>query len=201
MNDSLRRLRSFGRHPEQKPRAECELCTAPLGPGHQHVVERVTGSVHCCCDACGLLFQNPAASRYRTVPRDARRLPDFQLSDAQWQSLAIPIGLAFLFESTRAGRVVAVYPSPAGGTEAEPLAEAWSDICRVNPCIVELAADVEALLVNRIDGARKYYRVPIDQCYQLVGLVRMRWRGFTGGTALWQEVGAFFANLEQRVGS
>ncbi len=161
-------------------------------------MERGTGQVSCCCSACATLFRGQAGGRYGSVPRDLQRLDGFRMTDAQWQNLAIPIGLAFLFESTRAGSVVAVYPSPAGGTESAPMQDAWEDLVRDNPTLGNLAADVEALLVNRVNGAREYYRVPIDECYKLVGLVRSKWRGFTGGVDLWDEIAAFFTSLKAR---
>ncbi len=195
--DSLARLRSFARQPRAAQR-QCELCTAPLDLEHEHVVECGTGRLSCCCAACAVLFRNPAATHYRTVPRDIALLADFRMSDAQWESLSIPINLAFLFDSTRAGGVVAVYPSPAGGTESLPMRDAWSDLVDENPVLRTFAPDVEALLVHRLDGAREHFRVPIDQCYKLVGLVRSKWRGFTGGLALWSELAQFFDSLRKR---
>jgi hypothetical protein len=63
--------------------------------------------------------------------------------------------------------------------------------------------DVEALLVNRVGHARgfaapEYYVLPIDLCYKLVGLIRGNWRGLSGGTEVWQEIGRFFDGLKQR---
>jgi hypothetical protein len=40
--------------------------------------------------------------------------------------------------------------------------------------------------------------VPIDECYALVGLIRTRWRGLTGGTEVWKELGGFFEQLDRR---
>ena len=62
-----------------------------------------------------------------------------------------------------------------------------------------------ALLVNRVGhvaGAvpAEYYLVPIDECYKLVGLIRTHWRGLSGGTEVWREIGAFFATLKKRAG-
>ena len=45
-----------------------------------------------------------------------------------------------------------------------------------------------------------HYRVGIDRCYELVGLVRTHWRGFSGGQAVWDEIGRFFAGLKGRAG-
>ena len=64
--------------------------------------------------------------------------------------------------------------------------------------------DVEALLLRRDDDKTACYLVPIDACYELVGLVKMHWRGFSGGETVWREIDAFFAGLQersQRVGS
>jgi hypothetical protein len=36
----------------------------------------------------------------------------------------------------------------------------------------KIETDVEALLVNRVAEARDYYIVPIDLCFELVGLIR-----------------------------
>ena len=72
------------------------------------------------------------------------------MTDAQWEALHLPINLAFFFQSTRAGRVVAVYPSPAGGTESLLTLETWNRLEEENPVLRELEPDVEALLVNRV---------------------------------------------------
>jgi hypothetical protein len=62
---------------------------------------------------------------------------------------------------------------------------------------VELEDDVQALLVNRVRGARQQWIVPIDECYALVGLIRTRWRGFTGGAEVWEELGRFWERLDR----
>lgn len=93
-----------------------------------------------------------------------------------------------------------MYPSPAGATESLLSLEAWSEIANSNPAIAKMESDVEALLVNRIGHARgftkaEYYVLPVDQCFRLVGLIRSHWRGFSGGTEVWQKIGEFFAGL------
>ena len=52
------------------------------------------------------------------------------------------------------------------------------------------------LLVNRVNGTREYYLAPLDKCYQLVGLIRSKWRGLSGGTEVWAGIAAFFADLK-----
>jgi hypothetical protein len=56
------------------------------------------------------------------------------------------------------------------------------------------------LLVNRLRGHADYYLVPIDDCYRLVGLIRVGWRGLGGGAEVWREIDDFFAQLRQRCG-
>jgi hypothetical protein len=121
------------------------------------------------------------------------------MSDAEWDALRLPIGMAFLFHSTPDGRPIALYPGPAGATESLLTLDAWVQLVASNPVLAGLEPDVEALLVNRIEGAREYYRVPIDCCFALVGLIRTRWRGLSGGAEAWEAIDHFFAALRNPV--
>ena len=191
---SLRRLVQ----PRPTRRERCDLCSAELADAHDHLLELANRQLSCACEPCAILFSNPAAPKYRRVPRRKELLVDFRLSDDQWARLQLPIDLAFFVPSSAAGRVVAMYPSPAGATEALPPPDAWDEVVRDNPRIAKLEPDVEALLVNRLGASRDHYRVGIDECYTLVGLVRTKWRGMSGGTAVWGEIAKFFAGLKTR---
>lgn len=178
----------------------CELCSAEISSEHPHLVEPVAHKLVCSCDACALLFSGRAGAKFKRVPRQIRLLANFQMSDAQWESLMIPINMAFFFHSSPLGRVVAMYPSPAGATESMLSLETWGDIERDNPPLQKMESDVEALLVNRIGHSRgfteaEYYLLPIDQCFKLVGLIRSQWRGFSGGSEVWQQITEFFTGL------
>jgi hypothetical protein len=191
-------LRQFARKPRTAER--CELCSLEISAQHPHLIEAVARKLVCSCDACALLFSGRTDSRYKRVPRQVRMLANFQMSDAQWDSLMIPINMAFFFHSSPVGRMVAMYPSPAGATESLLSLEAWNEIAHENPQLEKMEDDVEALLVNRIGHARgftkaEYFVLPIDQCYKLVGLIRSQWRGFSGGVEVWQQIGEFFAGL------
>ena len=52
------------------------------------------------------------------MPRRVRFLADFRLTDEAWEGLHLPINLAFFLQQHAGGRVVALYPSPAGATES-----------------------------------------------------------------------------------
>jgi uncharacterized protein DUF5947 len=193
----LATLRRLARKPG--PRIErCELCGAPLPPEHEHLIEPAARKLACACGACAILFDGQAGARYQRVPRRIEILADFQLSDEQWESLHLPINLAFFFHSSSAGRVIAVYPSPAGATESLLTLEAWSDLVAANPVLAELKPDVEALLVNRVGPIRDFIRAPIDECFKLVGIIRTHWRGLSGGTEVWKEISRFSAGLKDR---
>ncbi len=59
----------------------------------------------------------------------------------------------------------------------------------------ELEPEVEALLINRVGGARDHYIAPIDRCFELVGLIRISWRGLSGGQEVWERIDTFFTDL------
>jgi hypothetical protein len=178
----------------------CELCGDPIPGDHRHLLDLNTRELMCACRACKILFDNPAASdgHYRLVPDRRRVIADFALDDAAWAELRIPVDMAFFFHHSREGRVVAYYPSPAGPTESLLELDAWVDIEEANPVLCTLQHDVEALLVNRARGARQYFLVPIEDCYALVGLIRKRWRGLSGGSEVWEEIERFFARLSSQ---
>jgi hypothetical protein len=176
----------------------CELCSTDLAAEHEHLVDLASRQLTCACQACAILFSGKANAKYRRVPRRIRYLRNFQLTDSQWDSLLIPIGMAFFFQSSAAGKVVALYPSPAGATESLLDFESWDEIRRNNPVLLELEPDTEALLVNRVRSAEEYYLLPIDECYKLVGLIRTNWHGLSGGTPMWDAIGKFFAELKEK---
>lgn len=196
---SFSNLRSLVRQP--KPREHCDLCGIGLSPEHQHLIDPVSRKLICTCGACAILFPSTGQTKYKRVPRRIRFLRDFQMTDAQWDSLSIPIGMAFFLRSSSENRVLAFYPSPAGPTESMLSLETWNDIIEENPVLLAMEPDTEALLVNRLEHGRRpseYYVVPIDKCYELVGLIRSQWRGFSGGTEVWQGIQRFFNYLKER---
>jgi hypothetical protein len=196
---ALAALRRLARPPVLRER--CELCAAGLSAEHAHLVEVESRRLVCACAACAVLFDSRGAGKYRRVPRDVYYLADLRLTDVGWAALNLPIELAFFLHSTAAGGIVALYPSPAGATESPVAAETWQALADENRALSGLEPDVEALLVNRLHGARECYRVGVDRCYELVGLVRTHWRGLSGGTAVWEEIDRFFAGLRERSGA
>lgn len=190
-------LRRFVR-PRSVPAESCDMCSIELGPGHAHLVEPATRKLICACQACAILFSGAAEMKYRRVPQRVLYLSNFDLTDARWESLMIPINMAFFFQSSAAGKVIVLYPSPAGATESLLEFDSWKEIVEGNPVLREMEPDTEALLVNRVQRAPDYFIVPIDECYRLVGLIRTRWKGLAGGTEVWDEINRFFTELRKR---
>ena len=190
-------VRFLGTKPSP-PAETCDLCGAGLPDQHDHLVELDSRALRCACRPCALLFsrRGVAAGRYRLVPSGVRRADGFRLTAAEWDRLEIPVGVAFLFVDSRAGRWVAFYPSPAGATESILPLEDWGSVVAANPAVAALEPDVEALLVRAEQGRFEAYLVPIDVCYELVGLVRLYWQGFDGGQEVRESIQQFFAFLE-----
>lgn len=198
---SLATLRRFIR--KRAPAERCELCSADLRDEHQHLLEPATRILLCACEACSVLFSGQLGTKYRRVPRRIRFLADFRMTEAQWDGLMVPINMAFFFYSSPGQKVIALYPSPAGPTESLLPLDSWQDIVQENPILGGMEPDVEALLVSRVDrthgrSSAEYYLAPIDECFRLVGLIRARWRGLSGGTEVWEEIARFFESLKQR---
>ena len=186
--------------PEPAAVEQCDMCTAPVPPGHRHIVDLSDRRLMCACRACALLFDSKAAGggHLRLVPTRRRRLDDFVLDGGQWDRLRIPVDMAFFFASTPAERVLAFYPSPAGPTESLLELEAWAELEAANPVLATMEPDVEALLVSRARDMDEHWLVPIDDCYELVGLIQSRWRGFGGGEEVWEAIHHFFDDLPNR---
>lgn len=187
-------IRLFVRPPRTGAQ-HCELCGAPIPSDHPHLATSMSRQLLCCCAACAVLLGDSDRQKYRRVPERCQRLVAFQMTDVQWDSLLIPVGIAFFFKSTADGRMVALYPGPAGLTESPLDLTAWDELVAANPVLAEFEPDVEALLVNRLATAHEYLRVPIDQCYALAGLIRATWRGLSGGGDVRGAIQDFFSRL------
>jgi Family of unknown function (DUF5947) len=195
--DPLAALRRFARGRERAAAELCDFCSAALTGPHRHLIDPEQRQLVCVCESCAILFGNQ--EKYRRVPRRTHLLLDFRLTDAQWQSLLIPIQLAFIFHNSAVQRPIALYPSPAGPTESWLDAATWAEIAALNPALQKMEPDVEALLINRRgNGAGEYYIAPIDECFRLTGLLRAHWRGLSGGAKVWEEIARFFLELKER---
>jgi len=198
----LQRIRES--RPREIPRAGevCELCMEPIPDEHGHLVDLEARNLMCACRGCYLLFSSEGAGggHFRSVPDRYLAFPEFRLSPAQWDSLQIPVSVAFFFLNSSLGRIAAFYPGPAGATESELPLDTWAEVVDANPQLATMQPDVEAFLVRskRGQGGADCYIVPIDACYELVGHLRLMWRGFDGGQEANAKLNEFFDDVERR---
>jgi len=179
-----------------EPVEHCDLCGKRLDPDHRHLLHLVDRTILCACESCVALRGGDPELR----PTGTRTvwLDDFNLPDDVWASFDIPIGLAFLLDSSASGGIVALYPSPAGATESAIAPEAWNRLRTANPLLMSLEPDAEALIVNRMASPPEFAIAPIDECYRLVGLIKLSWDGISGGGGPEAAVELFFGELRER---
>ena len=182
------------------PGETCDMCQEQIPEAHAHVVNIEARNLLCTCRSCFLLFTHEGAAqgRYRAVPERYLYDSNFGLTDQAWDELQIPVSMAFFFMNSGLGTFAGFYPSPAGATESLLDLDAWKGVLDANPSMATVAADVEALLVRRGDDGFEGFLVPIDACYELVGIVKLGWKGFHGGEAVWDAIDRFFEQLRQR---
>ena len=164
---------------------------------------------------------------FRSVPDRYVSLAGHELTAAQWDRLQIPVSVAFFFLNSSLQRVAAFYPGPAGATESELPLDAWDQVVGDDPVLASMQPDVEAFLVRSRASGRgrrrerdgdgtaaagseaeagtgtetegtECYIVPIDACYELVGHLRLLWRGFDGGSEANKKLDEFFDDVRTR---
>jgi hypothetical protein len=195
--NAIARIRSF-----VAPRKElesCFLCGSPIDAGHPHLLDSSSGKLHCACRGCSSVFPH-ASGKFRRVPDRVARLAEFRMTDEQWATFGIPVGIAFFRPRGKDGGALAFYPSPLGAVESTVSQEAWEILLGENEALRSMEPDVEALLVGRLAKRRECFIVPIDECYRLVGILRREWRGFTGGDEVQTALDRFFGELLSRSG-
>jgi hypothetical protein len=194
---AIRALRTFV---AERPReASCALCGARIAahPAHPHLLSAHGGRVVCACGACSLLFGSEPGAAYRRLPRTVELYGEPVLSDADWRLLGVPIRLAcFVRRATE--EIECIYPSPAGPVRSALDSESTAVLTRHYPAARELLIDVEAIILCAVGERRAAFRVPVDECFRLVGLTRRNFRGASGGAPWWSALEGWVSELVQR---
>jgi hypothetical protein len=194
---------------------KCEMCATEIPAEHGHVADLEASSLTCACRACYLLFTDAGAGRgrYRAIPDRYLTDPAHPMSASEWDSLEIPVGLAFFLRDSRDGGVTGFYPSPAGATECRLDLGAWDQLGSDHPLLAAADPDVEAVLISRSTTGSsttgssttgssttgiECFVVPVDACYELAGRMRLQWRGFDGGTEARASIAAFLEGVRAR---
>jgi hypothetical protein len=191
----LRALDRYARRPAPAPGTRCELCAAPIGERHRHVLERQARALRCACHACAVLFRDSQAGggRFSTVPERVLVDPAPAVDPARpVAEAALPVRLSWLVRDQTGWS--AFFPSPAGPVQAEAPPQ-----CHADRLAAAVEPELEALLVHRRPGGSvERLLVPVDVCYELAGIVRRRWRGLHGGEEAWRAIDELFARLRAR---
>jgi hypothetical protein len=180
--------------------AQCDLCNESLDADHAHLVDVAARSLQCVCRACALLFasEGAGAGQRRVVPDRYEPLGEL---DHVWSAVDLPVNLAFFMRHSGTEHVAIFYPSPAGATESLLPMDSWQDWTEREPRLATVEPDTEALLIRRHRDRREAFVVPVDACYELVGIIRRHWRGFDGGAEARASIEQFFDRVRTRSGS
>src|SRR5580704_5921587 len=105
---ALRRIARESTTRAEKRRAEehCDLCGESIGPEHRHLLDLVTRAALCACRACTFLFDKPTAGAGARllIPTRCLWLTDFDMTDAEWASLQVPVNVAYFCHIAAAKR-------------------------------------------------------------------------------------------------
>jgi len=202
----IRQLRGFSAAAggaRARSRSGASFCGQLLPARHSHVVHIERRNLLCACRPCFLLFSSAGAAggKVKAVPEEVFDLGEGVFSQAQWtgcRSRSI----------SRSSSSTALSAAPWFSIPArrEPPSRCCrsnvEELVREHPRLATLSQDVEALLAwqrsETSDQPSAAFIVPIDACYELVGIVRRTWKGFHGGEEAWQAIAAFFSALRAR---
>lgn len=192
----ISKLRKIAVPPPEEPKEYCNFCKAELSSDHRHLVDICAMRFMCTCDMC--MIVQAVKGNYKPLPQRYLQLNSFKMSEELWSDFLIPVNMAFFVLKSNQNGAVAFYPAPTGATESKLKMEPWNEMTALNPVLNELMPDLEALLMNRLDATDKYFIVPIDSCYKLIGMIRTSWKGIHGGSEVNDIINKFFVELEQK---
>ena len=191
----LQRIREAGRAPSPRPRRCCELCTEPIArraqppgrPAHADAAVRLPGLL----PALRLRWRRRRLTS-AAFPSATSPSPDFELTPAQWDRLQIPVERGLLLPELVARPGGRLLPGPGRRHRVRAAARRLGRGGRRPPAAGLHAARRRGVpRASPVGGARavptatadgtECYIVPIDACYELVGHLRLLWRGFDGG--------------------
>ena len=78
------------------------MCAEPIGDEHSHVANIGDRRLMCTCRGCYLLFTSRARAGCGCAPSrpSTAVVDDFAFTQEQWDDLAIPVDLVFLFRQS-----------------------------------------------------------------------------------------------------
>lgn len=190
-------LRKIKERPVAAEEERCNFCGNSIPEDHRHLINLSEMRFKCACEVCAII--QAVHGDYKIIPQHVELLQNFNMPEDLWAQFMIPVNMAFfVFNSNRNG-IIAYYPAAAGATESKLKMEPWKKLLELNPVLSKMAPDLEALLVNRLETPGRYYIVPIDSCYKLIGIIKSNWRGISGGVEVNHAISKFFTELKNKI--
>ena len=176
--------------PSRRPGSAARCAPSRSATSHGHVVEP-RAAARSCAPAGPATCCSPTRRRgRRPLPRRARPLParpGVRARRGRWDALQIPVRRRLLLPQLRRSTGWwRFYPSPAGATESLLPLDAWDEVVAANPAWPTSSPTSRRCWCGAAGEGFECFLVPIDACYELVGLVRLHWKGFDGGEEAWR---------------
>ena len=173
-----RRRRSRPRRRRRRPRSAASSARSASASGTGTSPTSHDHRLLCVCRPCYLLFA-PRGRRRRPLPRRRRGRcagsTTWSSTRRDWDALRIPVDLAFFFrqQPTRTA-LLAFYPGPGGATESDARpARLGRHRSTPTRCSTDDRCPTSRRCCCAATTARSpAHLVPIDVCYELVGVVR-----------------------------
>ena len=180
----------------------CRFCNAAIDTPHVHVINIVTHTLINVCRSCYLLFslEGAAQGKYKAVPQRRVYIPALAMTQAHWEGLQIPVGIAFFLRNTSRSCITGHYPGPEGTTVSLVRWETWDALEEANPILEKLVPDVETLMIYHppAHSCSEGGIVPIDVSNELMKCLKQQWRGLDGGGEAWRTIQRFVADIRTR---
>jgi len=176
----------------------CDFCSKSIPPNHRHFADLNNMKFMCACEVCTVM--QAEKGEFHPLPQRYEFIDDLEMPETMWAQLKIPVNMAFIVYNSDREQPIAFYPSPAGSMESELRLDSWESLKNDNPALKNLAPDLEGFMINRLDKPHEHFIVPIDCCYELIGLIRMHWQGMHGGDEMRNAVRDYFKHLKKQCG-
>jgi hypothetical protein len=164
--------RGSGSESSAEQQEHCDLCGNPIAETHEHLYDPRVRELACACQACAVLFPNKSDVRYRRLEMSVVPLRGLAIGPAELQGVGIPVSLLCLCPSAEHNRVFAWYPSAAGVVEGDVSTTQLETLVAAFPELGGVEPDLEALVIDARQAPARCFRVSIDVCHKLIGLLR-----------------------------
>jgi len=113
----ISKLRQVAEAPPPAALEKCDFCGKTISPEHRHFADLGTMRFLCACEMCFLTQAERGV--FKPLPQRYLFLEKFNMPEALWQELMIPVEMAFFVFHSARNKTMAFYPGPTGATESQ----------------------------------------------------------------------------------